>query len=311
MMHSAPSAELVFDVASALSRGARDYQEDALATDFAQGGPLGFVVLSDGMGGHAAGDIASKIVVTEVFSELKFQSGDINALRVELHDILNEAILSANECLKAHTRSNPQTSGMGATVLAPVFLDREMFWISVGDSPLYLFRRGELTQLNEDHSLAPQIDFMVNAGLMSEETGRDHPDRNCLTSVLFGKNIERIDCPEAPLDLMHDDIIIAASDGLQTLSDEELADLLTQVQDQTGDVIASALMNEISVIDDPLQDNVSVCVVKVTDCAIRSGRVTTRPVRQKSAQIVPLPTRKKDVEELASEARELLGRTEP
>ena len=291
MPHNAPSADLRYDVASAVSQGARDYQEDALASDFAHGGTMGFVVLSDGMGGHAAGDVASKIVVTEVFSELKFQSGDIDTLRVELHDVLREAILSANECLRAHTRANPATAGMGATVLAPIFMDQEMFWISVGDSPLYLFRDGELRQLNEDHSLGPQIDFMVNAGLITEELGRDHPDRNCLTSVLIGDQIERIDCPEAPLDLRHDDIIIAASDGLQTLCDDELSELLTQVQDKPGHVIVSALMNELKAIDDPMQDNITICVVKVSNCAIQSGRVVTRPVRRKSAQIVPMPNR--------------------
>ena len=307
MIPNAPSVDLRYDVTSALSRGARDYQEDALAMDFVQGGLLGFVVLADGMGGHAAGDVASKIVVTEVFSELKFQSGDIDALRVELHDILKEAVLGANECIKAHTRSNPVTKGMGATVLAPVFLDRELFWISVGDSPLYLYRNGELSQLNEDHSLGPQIDFMVNAGLLSPDAGRDHPDRNCLTSVLIGNDIERIDCPEAPFDLQHDDIVIAASDGLQTLSDEEISEVLAQVHDKSSDVISAALMNELSAIDDPLQDNVSICVVKVTDCEVRSGRVVTRPVRKKTAEIVQMPTRKAEVSLVKPDGKEAAG----
>ena len=64
------SPETRFDVASVLSVGQRDHQEDALASDFPIGADWGFVVLRDGMGGHAAGDVASKIVVTEVFSEL-------------------------------------------------------------------------------------------------------------------------------------------------------------------------------------------------------------------------------------------------
>ena len=63
-----------FDVASALDRGGRDYQEDSLVSDFAVGDDCGIVVLADGMGGHSAGDLASKTVVTEVYSELKFHS---------------------------------------------------------------------------------------------------------------------------------------------------------------------------------------------------------------------------------------------
>ena len=68
-------SETRFDVTTALSVGARDHQEDAVVADFPMGSDMGFVVLSDGMGGHAAGDMASKIVMTEVFCELKFQSG--------------------------------------------------------------------------------------------------------------------------------------------------------------------------------------------------------------------------------------------
>ena len=69
------SPEPRFDVASAICQG-RDYQEDAIVTDFPFGSDSGVVVLADGMGGHAAGDVASKIVVTEVFSELKFESAN-------------------------------------------------------------------------------------------------------------------------------------------------------------------------------------------------------------------------------------------
>ena len=70
------SPEPRFDVASAICQGGRDYQEDAIVTDFPFGMDSGVVVLADGMGGHAAGDVASKIVVTEVYSELKFQSAN-------------------------------------------------------------------------------------------------------------------------------------------------------------------------------------------------------------------------------------------
>ncbi len=72
------SPEPRFDVASAICQGGRDYQEDAIVTDFPFGADSGVVVLADGMGGHAAGDVASKIVVTEVFSELKFESANFS-----------------------------------------------------------------------------------------------------------------------------------------------------------------------------------------------------------------------------------------
>jgi PPM family protein phosphatase len=211
-------SETRFDVASAISQGQRPYQEDALVTDFSLGTDIGFAVLADGMGGHAAGDVASKIVVTEVFSELKLQSGDVVAFKTNLPEILRDAALAANDCMKVHIQSNAETAGMGATLLAPVFVGSRLYWISIGDSPLLLFRQGVLRQLNEDHSMAPQIDFMIRTGLLSEDAGRNHPDRSCLTSVLGGEDIPRIDCPAEPFELQEGDILIAASDGIQYLS---------------------------------------------------------------------------------------------
>ena len=70
---------------------------------------------------------------------------------------------------------------MGATLIALIFHRDRLHWISVGDSPLWLWRDGTLTRLNEDHSLAPQIDWMVEQGQMAPSRPR-HPDRNCLTS---------------------------------------------------------------------------------------------------------------------------------
>ena len=143
------SPDIRFDVASVLDRGAREYQEDALATDFPMGADLGYAVLSDGMGGHAAGDVASKIVVTEVFAELKFQSGDPEYFSENIGTILKHAAVVANDCVRAHTANNPDTAGMGATLVAPIFLGDRLFWISIGDSPFFLYRGGRLKQLNE------------------------------------------------------------------------------------------------------------------------------------------------------------------
>ena len=114
-------ADLVFDTATALSQGRRDRQEDAVVSDFQTGCEHGFAVLADGMGGHAGGDIASKIVVTEVFSELKLRSGDVTAMEQDLEQILRGAAHSANECIRHHAETYPGTEGMGATLLAPVF----------------------------------------------------------------------------------------------------------------------------------------------------------------------------------------------
>ena len=93
-----------------------------MVADFPAGAGMGFAVLSDGMGGHAAGDVASKIVVTEIFSELKMQSGNPKGLEEDISGILQAAVQSANDCVRYHAETNPETMGMGATLIALVFV---------------------------------------------------------------------------------------------------------------------------------------------------------------------------------------------
>jgi protein phosphatase len=252
-----------YDVASAVSIGRRDYQEDAVVADFSVGADFGFAVLSDGMGGHAAGDVASKIVVTEVFSELKLQAGDPEALEREIGDVLRSVAEGANACIEAHVAQHPSLRGMGATLVAAVLFGNRLYWISIGDSPLYLYRKGALRQINEDHSLAPQIDLLVKTGQLHPEVARNHPDRNSLVSVVMGRRIPMIDCREEPTLLEPDDVVLAASDGLQFLPPEGIAAVLKRTQRRSADETAEALLAAVEDLGHPEQDNISLALVKV------------------------------------------------
>ena len=263
-----------YDVATALGLGQRELQEDSVVTDFPAGQDVGFVVLADGMGGHAAGEIASAILVTEVFAELKFKLADLKKNEAQVPEILMNAALTANACIRDFVQDNPKNYGMGATLVAPILVEDRLFWVSVGDSPMYLYRDGRLRQLNEDHSMAPLIDQMVANGKLTLEQGRFHPDRNCLLSVLLGDNIEKIDCPKTPLKLLEGDIVIVASDGLQYLSDEQITAMLRSREEQSSNEIAFSLLRAVNALNDPDQDNISIAVVKV-------NRTT------KAAEIVP------------------------
>ena len=251
------------DAATVLSKGNRSYQEDAIISDFARGSEVGIAVLSDGMGGHAAGDVASKIVVTEVFSDLLLQRCDGSRFEESVSRVLADAAMTANQCLRDHVLAYPETDGMGATLIATVFLGNHLYWISIGDSPLFLFRDGDLIQLNEDHSMAPQLEFMVKSGLMSAEEAARHPDKNALTSVLFGAEIAKIDCPDTPLTLHTGDILIVASDGLQFLSDAQIKAELFKAGSTSSAELADRLMERVLSLNEPDQDNVSFTVVKV------------------------------------------------
>ncbi len=252
-----------FDSATAISQGAREYQEDALVSDFSNGSELGFVVLADGMGGHAAGDVASKIVVTEVFSELTFMRSDMVKYNACICDALNKAALQANATLKEHVTAHPENKGMGATLVSTVIVGGLLNWISIGDSPLYLFRDNQLIQLNEDHSMSKTIDMMVKIGVLSAEDGENHPDRNVLTSALLGEPVPEIDCPKQPFQLRAGDTLIVASDGLQFLTNAEIEKLLRDRPFSRSSEIVDVLMEAVKDLNDPDLDNVSLSVVQV------------------------------------------------
>ncbi len=286
-----PLAELRYDAAAAIRRGCRDHQEDAVVADFADGAEVGFAVVADGMGGHAAGDVASGIVVTEVFAALKARTGNRETLERDIASILHDATQRANDGLRAHAETSPGTAGMGATLVAPVLMGNRLYWISVGDSPLYLFRQGTLLRLNQDHSLVPQIDYLVEKGLLEEDEGRSHPDRNCLTSVLSGAAIARIDCPDEPVHLFAGDLVIAASDGVQFLDDDAIAGVLRAHGHHSARKIGALLMAAIEELGDPDQDNATLCVIRV--CAARPTSADLSATPAINADTAPAPHRKR------------------
>lgn len=271
------SPEPRYDVASAIAQGGRAYQEDAIVTDFPFGMDSGVAVLADGMGGHAAGDVASKIVVTEVYAALKFRSAEFAESEAQIPGFMSGAAQRANAVIRDHVLANPGTTGMGATLVGLVLVENRLYWMSVGDSPLYLLRGGKLSQLNEDHSLAPQIDYMAEQGLITWDAARAHPDRNCLTSVLLGGKVARSHCPAEPFELRLGDILVVSSDGLQYLEEPRIQKLLHKHRRKKAAEIAGYLLEALEDLADPDQDNISLSVIKLNH---------TKPVEQK---IVPKP----------------------
>ncbi|MCB2150928.1 MAG: serine/threonine-protein phosphatase [Rhodobacteraceae bacterium] len=270
--------------------GARSYQEDAITSDFLVGADSGFVVVADGMGGHAAGDVASKLVLTTVYSELKFHYADVDAFEADAHRILGEIAQKANASIRERIALVPETKGMGSTLVVPIINENRLYWLSIGDSPLYRLRNGKLTQLNADHSLAPQIDMMAKAGMLSPEAAQNHPDRNCLVSALMGGKIAKIDCPEKPEQLQTGDILLCGSDGMQVLPDAQIERLLNKYRRKRASEIAENLLDEVLKADDPQQDNVSFCVIKIND-AKASPREDRALLRRRATQQVELLTR--------------------
>lgn len=252
-----------YDVAAAQSQGARERQEDAVAVSCPQGAEFAFAVVSDGMGGHAAGDLASRIIVAEVFAELTLRGRATLAGPEEMSALLQASVETANASLEAQIEAYPDQTGMGGTVVATTFVEGGLQWVSVGDSLLYLLRDGMLKRLNDDHSMGPQIDLMAKNGILDPETARTHPQRNCLTSALTGKDIPELDCPARRLDLEDGDIIVLASDGLQSVAEEDLASILDKAAHLESREIAAGLIRAVTAAGVPEQDNTSVVVIRV------------------------------------------------
>lgn len=262
-----PHTSRPIEFASAATRGDRNYQEDtssvrswtAAARDEPATANLAAVtlaVLADGMGGHAGGEIASRLVCEHVMKGFE-QS------RPTLASRLIAGLEAANGEIAGTVDDNPALQHMGSTVIACAFSPAGLEWISVGDSPLFLVRRGEISQLNADHSLAPVIDQMVAEGRMSRAEAEG--SRHMLRSAVTGEEIELIDMSTQPLPLGPGDVVILASDGIETLDADTIVDLVTNSLDagMSADAIARALIASVSARRRPHQDNATVIVAKV------------------------------------------------
>ncbi|MBV7396958.1 PP2C family protein-serine/threonine phosphatase [Mameliella sediminis] len=260
-------SDLLSDVASGQLIGDRKRQEDALVTQFPEGDQLGLAILSDGMGGHDDGDLASRILVSEMFAELY-----LAAARPQGKDTstgFRAALDSANARLNQHIKAGCISGDTGGTLLAVRIAKDGLRWLSVGDSPLYLFRDGILQRLNDLHSMAAQLDLLVSQGAMELEAARDHPHRHCLTSAVTGQAVPRIDCPDAALPLQPDDLLILASDGLNVLPDERIADLLARHAPEGSTAVTRALLAAVRDKQAPRQDNTSLVVIRLTPARCR------------------------------------------
>lgn len=254
-------SEPVADAATAIATGCRDRQEDAVLASFSGGAETGFAVLSDGMGGHYDGDLAARVIVTEMSGAISLSERQ-GVAETTLRARLLDAVGAANRRLRDQVAAGSGQEGMGGTVITAVVQDEALSWVSVGDSALYLFRDGALSRLNANHSLGPQIDMLVDQGMMDAETARGHPQRGCLTSALVGAAINSIDCPTDPVALQPGDILLMASDGLEVLGHARISDILRRSRKRASQHIACALMEAVAAARDPDQDNVSVVVIK-------------------------------------------------
>jgi protein phosphatase len=182
-------------------------------------------IVADGMGGHPAGDLAATIAV-ETAKRLVSRGLAGNRQPSEsAGQALGELLMTAHAAIREHSRTRPELTGMGTTVVAItiVLAPQPAAQVAhVGDSRAYLFRAGQLTQLTRDHTL---IEEYLREGLIDRTAAKSHPQRHILTRAL-GLD-EEITPDRSSIPLEADDVLLLCSDGLtKMLEDEDIASIL-------------------------------------------------------------------------------------
>ena len=217
-------AAWVYDEGAA--QGSRAQQEDdygvfELPPELEAGDLL--LVLADGMGGEQAGARASALAVRG------FVDAYDTATAAAIPDRLEQTLARVNERMARDVASDPYgLHGMGCTLLAVVLAEEGLYWISVGDSPLWLWRRRRLHRLNQDHAYRSILAQQVDMGEISAAEAAHHPDRNALISAVTGAELELVDVSHQAYPLKSNDQVLLASDGLLTLDEKEIAAVLNR-----------------------------------------------------------------------------------
>ena len=181
----------------------------------------GVYLVCDGMGGAAAGEIASSLAVDEFMRLLTNRAAD-----VPLQEVIDEAILTANEAIYSRSQANPKLSGMGTTMVSLVVEERRVRVLNIGDSRCYRLRGGHLEQISQDHSL---VDEQVRLGRMTPAEALRSPLRNVITRALGTQSRVTPDIFE--LEAEPGDLFLLCSDGLtRELPDTKIESILADGQ---------------------------------------------------------------------------------
>lgn len=227
----------------------RPHNEDALLLIDTHG----VFAVADGMGGHAAGEVASHLAVEAIEETLAKRT---EQLEVSIPELLLQAVEDANQRIARQMDEHPECRGMGTTVVIAV-VHGGHFWVAhVGDSRAYLLRDNELRQLTTDHSL---VNELVRLGMLSREQAARDPRRNVVTRALGSGTVVVPDIQHEQL--LAGDRILLCSDGLTTmLGDRTIRELLSQ-PDLSLDEICMRLVQAAN--DAGGEDNVTVVLVEL------------------------------------------------
>ena len=222
-------------------------QDFIFTSEGAVGNLPNLLVVADGMGGHNAGDFASRYGVSVLVESVR-KDRNFNPVK-----ILRNAIEAANREVLTQARIDPAMSGMGTTMVACTIVGGYAYVANVGDSRLYV-QASELTQITQDHSLIAE---MVRLGELTPEEGRNHPDKNIITRAVGTSEEVRIDFFDIKLE--PGNRILMCSDGLTNMvEDDRISEIL---KTDEAEKTAQDLVDEAN--SNGGKDNIAVIVAEV------------------------------------------------
>jgi protein phosphatase len=205
-------------------------------------------IVADGMGGHNAGDYASRYAVQTVVDEI---SGSFEKNPVK---IIGKAIDKANTLIRERARENASLTGMGTTIVVATCVGRYLEVANVGDSRLYVVNQDAIEQVTQDHSL---VEEMVRMGGIDRASARNHPDKNIITRALGARDYVEADF--FTREMQEGDMVLLCSDGLTNMVDDErIHQILTgggRLKDRVEKLVETANQNG-------GKDNISVIVIE-------------------------------------------------
>ena len=211
------------------------------------------IAVADGMGGHAAGEVASKIAITTLLKESEiFADKGIDIDSAD--DLYASSLLNIDQMIASYVHERPELSGMGTTLSALFLRDNAVVALHVGDSRIYRLRGNSFEQLTTDHTV---IQELLDQGSITEAEIATHPQRSVLTQVLMGDGRNQ---PVLSIyEVKADDRFLLCSDGLTTvLSDIEIKSIL---QGKSRGAAVDALIDAVYINGAP--DNVTVIVTDI------------------------------------------------
>ena len=205
-------------------------------------------IVADGMGGHNAGDYASRYCVE--FFKQKIEESEIESPIA----LIEAAIKEANEALWSKAQEQSDLEGMGTTLVAATIFDKEMYVANVGDSRLYVVGK-EIKQVTEDHSL---VEVMVKTGELNRNEARLHPNKNIITRAIGANTTVAPDYFEVNLE--EGDTVLMCSDGLTNMLEDETIERIIKENDDPS-AAAETLVKCAN--ENGGKDNIAIIIIKV------------------------------------------------